>query len=115
MGRLDTSADRKELEADLLGFGLSAAEIACQLDEALGSQPDNDIVVWPENSDAVDLFLRLANSWNLHIGLAGAVYQGIKLDIAMQLIDRLYPSRCRDLLDDLRPMERVALEELNRS
>jgi len=115
MGRLDMPADRAELEADLQSFGLSATEIAQQLDEALGSPPDNDVVVWPENSDAVDLFLRLGNSWNLHIGLAGVIYQGIKLDIAMQLIDRLYPSRCRDLLDDLRPMERVALEELNRS
>jgi hypothetical protein len=76
-----------------------------------------DFMVWEENWRTVSLFLGLATQWRVHIGMAGAHYQGLDY-VAVEAALRLegVPRRDRpDLFHDLQAMERAALPLLNDS
>jgi len=98
-----------QLEA--LGAPASVLESAT-IDPAPASQ---DCLVWEENWQAVSVFLSLRTQWRMHVGMAGAIYQGldygaVEAVLRLQRVPRQYwPA----LLDDLLVMEAAALPLLN--
>jgi Phage related hypothetical protein (DUF1799) len=71
-----------------------------------------EIEVWPEHVQAVDLFQTVATQWR--IGTAGAT--GLDYGVLFEIMARmdLGKDRWRELLDEIRVMEGAALAEMHR-
>jgi Phage related hypothetical protein (DUF1799) len=75
----------------------------------------DDCLVWEENWLAVSVFVGLRTQWRLHVGMGGAIYQGLDY-MAVEAALRLQRVPRRDwpaLFDDLQVMEAAALPLLN--
>jgi hypothetical protein len=77
---------------------------------------DQDFHVWPENWNAVQLFLKLSTQWDVRVGMAGAAYIGIRYESVPGQMARLriLPEEQPDYWDYLELMERAALPLLNK-
>lgn len=86
-----------------------------QLDTEAGEEPLDAPEIWPENERAVRIFLHCGDSWDIVAGLAGAYYQGIKVEAvrAVMLISRVPLAEQLELLADVRAMAAGAKEVLN--
>ena len=98
-----------EAAEDLAAFGVPEEQIAELLPE--GNPSGVLFAIWPENREAVEVFLALSTQWRFE-GMSGTYfgldYPGVEAALRMLRIkDR------RAVFDDLRAMERAALEELN--
>ena len=77
--------------------------------------PSDDCLVWEENWQAVTLFVGLRTQWRMHVGMGGAIYQGLDYlaaEAALRL-QRVPRSAWPALFDDLQVMEAAALPLLN--
>ena len=75
--------------------------------------PPSDYAVWPENWDAVSLFLRCSTQWRTGEPSAVAPAGVAGLDYVVLLsLGRLYlpAAEMRDVIEDVQVMERQAIE-----
>ncbi len=72
--------------------------------------PGEDFEVWPENVQALSLFMRLQTQWRIISGvIAGLNYQSVQF-----LFDVFEVEDKATMLDDLQAMESAALMALNK-
>jgi hypothetical protein len=64
--------------------------------------------VWPENWPIFSLFLNLQTQWQT--GMAGSV--GLRYEALYPLLDRHFADDWQQAFDDMRVMERAALEAM---
>ncbi|PVX86481.1 DUF1799 domain-containing protein [Paraburkholderia unamae] len=71
------------------------------------------VEVWPENHQAVMLFIRVGTQWRA--GMGGAT--GLDYNVVLSLIDRLGLGAVEsdELFEDVRHLESVALEVMRES
>lgn len=71
--------------------------------------------IWPENEEAFLIFCALQTQWHRISGLGGTARTGLMYSEArLEMRERgLKPARRNELMDDLRVMERAALETWN--
>jgi hypothetical protein len=72
-------------------------------------QVETDFLVWEENADIVDLFLKVQTQWNItHGGVVGLNYGAVEFCL------KIYKVKDRQqVFDGLRVMEMAALSILN--
>jgi hypothetical protein len=70
--------------------------------------------VWPDNLEAVELFLALQTQWRVSGTMAGIFYSGLDYGAAAVLLRARRSSNRAQLLADLQVMEFAALKGLNR-
>lgn len=77
---------------------------------------DQDFHVWQENWTALQLFLKLETQWAMEVGMAGAVYTGLKYEAVEPQMRRLRisPDDWPEYWDYLELMEHAALPLLNK-
>ena len=78
----------------------------------LGDERDEDVFeIWPENAEALALFLACGTQWRMGPlgGVLGLDYQGVQAALRMMKVKDI-----QTMFEDLRMMERAALEVLNR-
>lgn len=100
-------------------FGASAEQIA-ELRAYLAQRAQQAVcAVWPENWYAVRVFLRMSTQWRFAAGGARFLWLGLEYQ-ALDGVERRTPPVAdvphpdtSDLFDQLRCMERAALEVLN--
>ncbi|MDH4425066.1 MAG: DUF1799 domain-containing protein [Acidovorax sp.] len=70
-----------------------------------------ELEIWPENVQAVQMFCRIGTRWVHASGGMGAVITGVRWEAMYPLIDRLNlpPGDWEDLLGALEVMEQAAL------
>lgn len=78
-----------------------------------------DYAIWPENMNAVDLFLRCATQWRIGepSAVAPAGVAGLDYSVLLSL-GRLYlppDAEMRDVIEEVQVMERQALELIYQS
>ncbi|MEN7429156.1 DUF1799 domain-containing protein [Chromobacterium sp. TRC.1.1.SA] len=90
--------ERRPDAAQLDAFGLTAAD--------LGQQQDMD--VWPDNWQAVQLLNRMSTQWR--VGFGGAM--GLDYNVLYRMMDRLglVPEEFDQLEADIQVMEMTVLE-----
>ena len=85
------------------------------VDAARGAAIQSDFEVWPENEDAVDVFLELGNAWDWVVpGMGEARRVGIRateIESTLRLLG-YRAARRKELFRDVRVMERAALEAM---
>lgn len=84
-------------EEELAAFGVQAEDVA------------GDVEVWPENAEAVVVFLKLRTQWRMASmgGLTGLVYAEVWNFLRALRIPR---ARWSDIFDGVQVMERAVLE-----
>jgi hypothetical protein len=70
--------------------------------------------VWPENWEALELFLALQTQWRVTGTMAGLYYVGLDYSAAESLLRARRAKNRVQLLADLRVIEYAALKGLNR-
>lgn len=91
--------DGSELEASLAAVGM-------KLEEA----PDRSIELWPDMLQAVEIFSAMSSQWNVGTGgLIGLRYEALPLILDAHAVA---PEKRKDLLSDIRTMERAAVEAM---
>ncbi len=110
-GNRRTPTTDDSLLDDALAFGIDPASLPAPDTSASG-----DLPIFPENWDALNVFLALSNAWVLHIPAMGGqpLWRGLprtEIEATLRLMD-LWSKRA-DLLPRLLIMERAALETLN--
>lgn len=72
---------------------------------------DDPVEVWPENWEALGLFVRLQTQWNWIAGMGGGGRTGLRYEVVYPLIDRAAktPEEWEALFADIQVMERAAL------
>lgn len=110
-GRLVTPTTDDSLRDDALAFGIDPDS----LPEPAMRESD-ELSIFPENWDTVNVFLALSNAWVLHIPAMGGPprWRGLprtEIESTLRLMD-LWPKRA-DLLPRLLIMESAALKALN--
>lgn len=81
-----------------------------------GEVIEHEIDIWPENSQAVEVFFSLSTNWRLVSGFSGDRAQGLdypSIPVVMDMIGIKKNSR-RDCFTRLRILELAAIEVLNR-
>jgi hypothetical protein len=121
---LPTRADRKPRKklrqaAERLVLGWNDGSEQSRALAALGVPVDTplgegELAVWPENSDAVEIFSRMTTQWN-YAGMAGVVV-GLRQELLpfrlrMQKVPR---ERWPAVMDDVLEMERAALAAMRK-
>lgn len=73
----------------------------------------DSVEVWPENWEAVSLFLRMITQWR--VGMHGPT--GLDYGVLLALIDRLGldPNEADELFDDVRDIEATAINVMRDS
>jgi len=71
---------------------------------------DDDLDVWPENWPALELFSVLGTQWR--VGMAGATGLDYTAILAVMDLQHTAPEDRRGLFDDVRVMERAALQTM---
>ena len=69
---------------------------------------EDDMEVWPENWPALELFSALGTQWR--VGMAGATGLDYTAIMAVMDLQNTAPEDRRGLFDDVRVMERAALQ-----
>lgn len=106
--------DDDELERDLAAFGLDPERAAASGMGGDSAEPGDTFEVWPENADAVDLFVALQTQWRVAAGMSALVITGLDyaaVEAAMRM--RGVKDR-RAMFAAIRTMESAALPALNR-
>lgn len=80
-----------------------------------GEIPDQNVEVWPENWQALQVFLAMATQWRIGIGINGMLWLGLDYNALPVVEDRLeLPVAERaDVFSRLRVLEAVARRALN--
>jgi hypothetical protein len=78
--------------------------------------PEDDFDVWPDSLVAVELFCALGTQWRILSGMGGVQWQGIDYQSieGVLRLKAISPDDWPALFNDLRIMERAALEVLNK-
>ncbi len=100
-----------ELESDLENWRLDGAALARHADR----DEEELFEIWPENADALELFIALQTQWRVAAGF-GVAYLGLDyagVEHAMRLRGVKRAERAR-LFEKIQAMESAALRELNR-
>ena len=93
------SGKGKQLDDDAAAFGVIMEETS-----------SDDFEIWPENWDAVLMFLRISTQWRTSMGGPIGLDYG-----ALEWLFRLYEvTEPRSLLEDLQIMEGAALTAMNK-
>lgn len=75
--------------------------------------PDEDFAVWPENWDAVQVFLAMSTQWRFAVGMGNAIWQGLDYT-ALPVVERRLGIRDRaDCFARLRVIEAAAVRARN--
>jgi hypothetical protein len=90
----------EEAEAALAAFGLIHE----------GAAPEASIDVWPENFEAVRLFIAMGTQWN--VGMSGAIGLRYEALPAVMRLSGIPSAERRAAFDGLRIMERAALDAM---
>jgi len=80
-----------------------------------GEQPDEDCSVWPENWQALEVFIAMGTQWRVSVGMGGAFYSGLDY-AALPVVERRIGIKAADRADcftRLRIMESEARTRLN--
>lgn len=95
---------KNELESDLavMGISLPAQQV----------EPEK-IGIWPEHTEAWEVFLACARQWRIVSGMAGAFYQGLDAAALAATMDMMGVADKRTCLRQLGQIETGALELLN--
>jgi len=101
----------RELEGDAAALGLELEPA-----DGAGGEDDNLFAVWPENREAVELFVQLRTQWRIVAGFGAAAHTGLDYAAveAVFRIRRVAPADRARLLDDVRVMESAYLSEVNK-
>ena len=75
---------------------------------------DGDFAVYAENLEAADLFEQVTTQWVIVSGMGGAKYQGLDYSKVESTMNMIGTVDRKQVLQQLRTMEAVALKELNR-
>lgn len=80
-----------------------------------GEIPDQSVEVWPENWQAVQIFIAMATQWRIGMGMNGMLWLGLDYNALPVVEDRLgLPAGDRaDTFVRLRLMETAARRALN--
>jgi len=80
-----------------------------------GELPDEDCPVWPENWQAVEVFIAMATQWRISVGMGGTFYAGLDY-AALPVVERRMGVKAAERADcfmRLRVMEHEARRRLN--
>lgn len=86
--------------------------LIARLIKVVGSGEPEDVEVWPENWQTLEVFADLMSQWNVGMnGVIGLRYEALPLVFKLHSIKR---KRQMELFDGLRVMERAAINEINK-
>lgn len=97
-------------EQDLRNLGATEA----QIQEMLGNTGADEIPVWPENWQALEVFLACSTQWRYITGYGGVVCQGLDYPAVESILRLLKIDNGCEMLNALQVMEIAALPVLNR-
>lgn len=111
--RRDGGDDGEPLAENLRAWGYTEERIA-ELTAQTQAAAEPDLLIWPENWEAVGLFCALATQWRLAGGM-GISYQGLDYVaiLATLQLQRVPPRDWPDLFWRIRVMEAAAVPILN--
>jgi hypothetical protein len=98
----------------LKALGLSAADAADWLDD--DEEVSDDFPVFPDNVDALCIFVALGTQWRVVGGMHGLIYTGLDYSVLPEIWER-FAIRKKDrtkVFEQLRIMELAAIPVRNR-
>lgn len=69
--------------------------------------------IWPENWEAVSIFLRLGTQWRFALHMSGGVYLGLDYPAVLELLRFYEVEDMRATFEDIQIMEAAAMKILN--
>jgi len=80
-----------------------------------GDIPDQSVEIWPENWQALQVFLGMATQWRVSMGMSGMIWSGLDYNALPIVEDRLGVAADlrADTFNRLRIMEAAARRALN--